>query len=283
LSFSDLQFTNAGQYSVLVSNPAGWVTSSTAVLTVVPAPDTNAPTVSAIVPANGNTGVAINQTISATFSEAMDPATIGATSFLLTGPGETVVAGVVNYDVASQTATFTPAGDLAPNTIYKATLTTGATDLAGNALAAELGWSFTAGSLPDTTAPSVSATVPPNLATGVAIGSQIAGTFSEAMDASTISTPTFTLKQGTTPVSGTVSYSGVTATFTPAGNLAPLTTFTATISTGARDLAGNALAADVVWSFTTGVIPDTTPPTVSAIVPADANTSVAIDQTITAT
>src|SRR5207247_11273995 len=60
----------------------------------------------------------------------------------------------------------------------------------------------------------------------------------------------------------------ISATFTPAATLAPLTTYTATISTGTRDLAGNALTADVSWSFTTGVIPDTTAPTVSATVPA---------------
>src|SRR5438034_830955 len=156
-------------------------------------------------------------------------------------------------------------------------------DLAGNALAAELVWSFTTGVIPDTTAPGVSATVPANLATGVAISRQIAGTFSEPMDPSTISTATFTLKQGTTAVAGTVSYSGVTATFTPTGNLAPLTTYTATISAGARDLAGNALATDLLWRFTTGTIPDTTAPSVSDIVPADADTGVAINQSITVT
>jgi hypothetical protein len=86
----------------------------------------------------------------------------------------------------------------------------------------------------------------------VAINQIITATFSEAMDPSTVSTTTFTLNQGTTPVAGTVSYTGVTATFTPAGNLAPLTTYTATITTGAMDLAGNALAADFSWSFTTG-------------------------------
>src|SRR5947207_1830456 len=80
------------------------------------------------------------------------------------------------------------------------------------------------------------------------------------------------------PVSGTVSYSGVTATFTPTGNLAPLTTFTATISTGARDLAGNALAADVVWSFTTGVIPSTTAHTAGLTSPADLASGLPIER-----
>src|SRR2546422_567291 len=130
----------------------------------------------------------------------MDPATIGTTSFLLTGPGETAVAGVVVYDVASKTATFAPADNLAPNAVYTATLSTGARDLAGNALAADLVWSFTTGVIPDTTAPSVSAT-----RKGVVEsdrvdlgGSRII--IKKTMDASTVSQSTFILKQRTTPV-----------------------------------------------------------------------------------
>src|SRR6185436_19975547 len=108
-----------------------------------------------------------------------------------------------------------------------------------------------------TTAPTVSFTVPANAATGVAISGSVAAAFSEAMDPLTISTVSFTLKQGTTAVTGTVGYAGVTATFTPAGNLAPLTEYTATVTTGARNLAGNALATDFSWSFTTGATTDT--------------------------
>src|SRR5438034_960161 len=180
----------------------------------------------------------------------MDPSTISTATFTLK-QGTTAVAGTVSY--SGVTATFTPTGNLAPLTTYRSEERRVGKDLAGNALATDLIWSFTTGVIPDTTAPGVSATVPANLVIGVAISGQIAGTFSEPMDPLTISTATFTLKQGTTAVAGTVSYSGVTATFTPTGNLAPLTTYTATISTGAKDLAGNALATDLVWSFTTGV------------------------------
>src|SRR5207302_9328869 len=111
--------------------------------------------------------------------------------------------------------------------------------------------SFTTGATPDTTRPTVSATVPATADTGVAISGKIAVAFSEAMDPLTISPLTFTSKQGTTAVAGTVSYAGVTATFNPVSTLAPNTTYTATVTTGARDLAGNALAANFVWSFTT--------------------------------
>src|SRR2546427_8278414 len=210
----------------------------------------------------------------------MDPLTITPVTFTLK-QGPTAVAGTVTY--AGVTATFTPAGNLAPLTTFTATVTTGAKDLAGNALAANFVWSFTTGATPDTTRPTVSATVPANAATGVAISGKIAVAFSEAMDPLTITPVTFTLKQGTTAVAGTVTYAGVTATFTPASALAPLTTFTATVTTGARDLAGNALATDFGWSFTTGATPDATPPTVSSTVPANAATAVAINQTINAT
>src|SRR5437867_1517807 len=242
-------------------------------------PVTSAPTHTATYPANTTAVCSITPQLATTFSEPMDASTINTRTFTLK-QGTTPVAGTVSY--SGITATFTPAGNLAPLTTYTATISTGAKDLAGNALAADFVWSFTTGVAPDTTAPTVSATVPANTASGVGLSGQIASTFSEAMDASTINTSTFTLKQGTTPVAGTVNYSGVTATFTPAGNLAPLTTYTATIS-GARDLAGNALAANYVWSFTTGVAPDTTAPTVSATVPANTASGVGLSAQIAST
>src|SRR5207245_2962446 len=194
---------------------------------------TTRPTVSATVPANGATGVAFSETIAATFSEAMDPLTITTPTFTLK-QGTTPVAGTVTY--AGVTATFNPLNNLAPNTTYTTTITTGARDLAGNALATDFVWTFTTGATADTTRPTVSATVPVNAASGVAANHTVAAAFSEAMDPLTVSTATFTSKQGTTPVAGTVSYAGVTGTFTPASALAPLTTYTARISTGARDL-----------------------------------------------
>jgi hypothetical protein len=72
------------------------------------------------------------------------------------------------------------------------------------------------------------------------------------MDATTLTTLTFTLKQGATPIEGTVNFAGFTATFSPLTNLASDATFTATITTGAKDLAGNALASNFEWTFSTG-------------------------------
>ena len=105
------------------------------------------------------------------------------------------------------------------------------------------------GPVGDTTAPTVSSTNPVNGATGVAV---ITASFSEAMNASTITTSTFTLKgPGATPVAGTVTYSASLARFIPTSALAASTTYSATITTGAKDVAGNALAGNHAWSFTT--------------------------------
>jgi hypothetical protein len=244
------------------------------------APDTTPPTVSFTVPANAATGVPINQKVSATFSEAMDPATITTATFTLK-QGATPVAGTVSY--IGQTATFTPSSNLVANTTYTATITTGAKDLAGNALASNYAWSFTTAAAPDTTAPTVTSTDPANGATGVALNKKIAAVFSEAMDPLTITTLTFTLKQGVTPITGTVTYAGFTATFSPLSNLASSTTYTATITTGAKDLASNALASSFVWSFTTGAAPDTTPPTVISTDPGNGATGVALNKKVAAT
>lgn len=100
--------------------------------------------------------------------------------------------------------------------------------------------------------PTVTSTNPVNNVTGVSRNSDITFTFSEAMDPSTINNSTFTLKQGSTNVSGTVTYSGTTAKFTPTVALLSATTYTATITTGAKNLAGKGLAGNSVWTFTTG-------------------------------
>ncbi|MGD0351561.1 MAG: Ig-like domain-containing protein [Verrucomicrobiota bacterium] len=242
-------------------------------------------TVIAANPTNNATGVPINSQIVVTFSEAMNPATINDTTFIVKR-GSTPVTGTVSY--VNGTAIFTPATALTTNTLYTAAITTGAktieaTDLDDNALAANFVWSFMTSVSTDATRPTVIVTIPADNTTGVPINSKLAATFSKAMNPATITNTTFTLQQGSTPVTGTVSYASGTATFAPATNLTTNTLYTATITTGATDLAGNALASDFVWSFTTGASTDTTAPTVSSTIPTDTVTGVPINQTVNAT
>jgi len=245
--------------------------------------DVIAPTISSVLPANNATAIAITSKPAVTFSEAMSAATITSATFTLK-QGTTVVAGTVAY--SGTTATFTPTSSLVEGLVYTGTITTGAKDVAGNAIAASYTWSFTAGvsATNDVIAPAVSTVVPANNATAIAINSKPAVTFSEAMSAATITSTTFTLKQGTTVVAGTVAYSGTTATFTPTSSLVAGLVYTGTITTGAKDVAGNAIAANYTWSFTTAVavVVDVTPPTIQTIVPASGATSIALNSKVTA-
>jgi hypothetical protein len=100
--------------------------------------------------------------------------------------------------------------------------------------------------------PTVASTYPLNNASVVERNKAIALTFSEAMDPLSINNSTFTVTQGTTAIAGAVTYSGKTATFTPTSILAANTVYTCKITTGAKNVAGNALAANTVWTFTTG-------------------------------
>ena len=102
------------------------------------------PTVTAVTPPNGSTLICPNTAlITATFSHAMNPTTINTTTFRLTGPGATSVSGTVSYVAATRIATFTPTATLAVSTTFTATITTGAQDTFGIALAAPFVWTFT--------------------------------------------------------------------------------------------------------------------------------------------
>ena len=243
-------------------------------------PDVTRPTVIATDPANGATDVALNKTITATFSEAMDPLTINTSTFVLKHGTESIL-GVITY--SGVTAVFNPTAELLPGTVYTGTITTGSKDLAGNSLLTDYIWSFTSGVGVDDTRPTVIATDPTNGATDVALNKTITATFSEAMDPSTINGLTFVLKQGANNVAGAVTYSGVTAAFKPSVDLLPNTAYTGTITTGSKDLAGNSLLTDYIWSFTTGVGVDDIRPTVISTDPADGATDVVLSKTITAT
>lgn len=138
----------------------------------------------------------------------------------------------------------------------------------------------------DTTPPTVTATEPAAGATDVPVDTRVQATFSEAMRASSITEATFRVAAAGRPDElGVVTYDAAShvATFTPLVPWPELTTITATVTTGVCDLWGNRMAADHVWTFTTGAIPDTTPPTVVATDPADGATDVWRNRAVTAT
>ncbi len=110
--------------------------------------------------------------------------------------------------------------------------------------------------LGDTTPPTVTAFSPASGASGVATGTVVSVTFSEAMSASTVNSSTVQLLDGGSVVSSVMSYSAGTntVTLTPSAALANSKTYTILVkggATGVKDLAGNAQLADASSSFTT--------------------------------
>jgi len=202
----------------------------------------NAPTILVVPQTNG---VGINRAVAVVFSTAMDPAGITTSSFMVAG-----VSGTVTYDIANKIAAFRPAADLAPGTMYNATITTAARDVSGTPLAAPFNFSFTTRTTKDTSPPEIFAI---NVAAGAACVPQdqkISVTFDEQMDSLTINPGTFFIEG----LAGAVTYNVLsqTATFAPSAMLAANTTFTITVTTGAKDLGGVPLAAPFHQTFTTG-------------------------------
>lgn len=224
-------------------------------------------------PENNETGVVVNKIITAEFNMPMNPETINSTTFVL-NQGTNVITGVVTY--SGTTASFSPETDLSSNTIYTATITTGAENTEGVSLQSNFVWKFTTGVL---VAPTVISTDPERDETDVALNKVIEATFSMPMEPSTINGTTFTLKQGTNTISGVVTYTGVTARFTPEANLNSNTVYTATVTTGAENPAGIPLAGNYVWEFTTGA---SVAPTVISTDPEDDDIDVPLNKTITA-
>lgn len=233
------------------------------------------PVVESTNPENLAVDVPLNQIITATFNEDMNAATItpGSLSLQSTNPagrGLEEVTGELSFDDATNTITFVPSSNLQASTTYTARVAPSAKDEMGNALQAPYVWTFSTGE-----APTVVSTDPANLATNVALDKVLSVQFSEAMDPLSLTTSTFTLTDGTTPVTGTVSYAGTTATFTPTAALVANTTYTATITQGATSASGTPIGATYAWSFETAAAP-----MVTSSDPANSATNVALNKVL---
>jgi hypothetical protein len=221
--------------------------------------DTVAPTVESVSPANAATGVASTTNVTATFSEAMNSSSISSQTFTLKQQGSTSQLGAaISYDSTTRKATLDPSTDLAPNTTYTATLTTGVKDAAGNTLAQDQSWTFSIATA--STSPTVVSYWPDPCCSGRVSGldTNVTATFSKDMDPVTITGTTFTLFRkydpDQTPVAATVTYDAAskTATLDPSISLSDSTQYTALIksgSDGVKDLQGNSLAQDFSWTF----------------------------------
>ncbi|MFA5128327.1 MAG: Ig-like domain-containing protein, partial [Patescibacteria group bacterium] len=125
---------------------------------------------------------------------------------------------------------------------------------------------FETGTSSDDTAPTISGTIPAASATGVSTIKPVVISFSEAMDPTTITESSVSLKLGSTVISGDLSYdpNSWMATFVPDFSLTPTSTYTITVTTDVKNLSGLALASSLMRTFTTGSTDSTSPMVTSA-------------------
>ena len=149
----DAGYTGSDPFTYDLSDGNGGTDTATVNVTVS---DTKAPMVKSVKPLSGAKNVSATTTVTAVFSEAMamdtlrDPGTGRSTTFVLK-KGTAGVAAKVSYDPQTRTAILDPDRKLRRGATYTATVTTGATDLAGNALDGDPGlpgeqpktWKFT--------------------------------------------------------------------------------------------------------------------------------------------
>ncbi|HLP74563.1 MAG TPA: Ig-like domain-containing protein [Bacteroidales bacterium] len=135
-------------------------------------------------------------------------------------------------------------------------------------------------SVKDRLAPEITSVTPANNRTSIPLDSKMIVSFSEKINAASVTSETFYLKKGQSVVNGTITISDSAATFTPALKLEAGTVYTITITNHVSDLSGNNLPVTYTWSFTTAEAVDRTPPSVISVSPQSNATQAALNSIV---
>jgi hypothetical protein len=208
--------------------------------------------------------VNVDTNVTVTFSEAMDAGTVNGSTVELRDQSNALVTATVSYDAATFTATLNPTASLGGEITYTARVRGGATDpqvkdVAGNALAADMTWTFTTVAVP----PQVVSTKPINGATDVSTGIAPRATFSKPLDPASVDSTTVLMKDmlnNPVPVTVSCATSAFTIALVPQALLQPGQIYTVTLKGGPAephitDSTGLPLASDYTWSFSTAAAP----------------------------
>lgn len=211
------------------------------------------PEISKTDPVKAATNVEIDADIKITFTNKMQSKTLNTNTFTLSRADGTLVAGSVEYDAATNTATFITADFLKYGSTYTASITTDALDDANNSLSEKYTWNFTTETDELPVAPQIQNIEPAKDSININIDDYITISFDRPMDQTTLNTDTVVVKtKDGIKVSGSmVKNLDSSAAFIPE-ELLESTQYTVTITKEVKDAAGKSLADDYSWVFTTG-------------------------------
>ncbi len=224
--------------------------------------DSTAPQVAGVDPINNETGVGQIQAIIVTFSEAMDPSTAAGNVSLSAGTVDSTSWDDDRNLRIDHTA-------WAEGIEVTVTVGTGLADVAGNNLAAD----YTASFYVFSASLLVLETNPANLATDVNRASNVQILFSAQINEPSVAANT-TITSGLVKVEHafTVESDNSTATLVITDDLPASTAITVTLGANIAAQGGGTLGTAQVFSFTTGVDVDITPPTIMSVSPANGST-----------
>ncbi len=199
-------------------------------ITTAAGSDGSGPWVGITAPGRDFIDTAVTATLTAGWSEPLDPASVIPANVSLVPDGGAPVAVAMDFDYSAgvNRLSITPTAPLAPATRYTVTLGTGFHNLTGKAHAQPVSWSFTTRPLrpaPVTGAgPYVTATSPADFAFGITPPTTVTLTFSEDMDPATLTAATAHCYAGNgAELPGTFTYSATNQqlVFQPAAAFAP--------------------------------------------------------------
>lgn len=140
-------------------------------------------------------------------------------------------------------------------------------------------------SLEETPSPvQVIETHPPDNAQNVELNHQIQASFNTAIDSATINESTFIIREDTSTIAGSFSYSDSIVTFIPSKEFNRNKVINTTISSEIADTQGNSMAQDYEWSFATRppTTEELTPPSVADTDPKHRAKDISISTNISA-
>ncbi len=253
-------------YDTYIYDYAGNIVNSTSsAFTTTSGTDTTHPTVTSVTPPNGATAVGQNTPVILTFSKPLNPSTVNSSNFSLFNGSKAIST---NISISPDSSTVTLTGALPSGALINVEVTTGVTDLVGNALASNFSSSFTAATVTPSTNPTVVTMRPASGATGVPANTPITLITSSPMNPSTI--PGALNVRAKFPVLS-LDATGQSILFTPAAPFAAGALVQVFLGTSATDVNGNTLT-NFTGSFTVLASQQTTVPSVVSISPTNGAT-----------
>jgi hypothetical protein len=248
--------------------------------------DTTAASIFTVLPADSTTDVSVNANIVIKFDEAVYAGTGNVyiyddtdTLFKTVDVGSAQVTG---FGTATIVIDPDPVEDFAQSTGYYILIDAGAfKDASNNSFAGitdKTIWSFQTGTASDSTQPSVSGLFPAAGAIDISLNAGLVLTFDEAVIVGTGNVSIYdsgnVLFEEIDVSSGQLTGFGTeTITVDPSVDFTASTGYYVQIDAGAfKDISNNnytGIADTTTWSFTTGLAPDSTPPSISVLSPVD--------------